>query len=95
MLSFKGYPDGRLFLKRLLPPCKRITELASNSLDRKLTLHERIVLRLHLYTCAACATYRRQLLWLSALIRHHLSRAEEPNLSLLEARKHFMHAFSR
>ncbi len=41
--------------------CKQVTQLASESLDRKLSLGERIRLRLHLFTCKLCVRFDRQL----------------------------------
>ncbi len=41
--------------------CKEVTLLASESLDRKLTLKERIGLRFHLLMCNLCTRYVRQL----------------------------------
>ncbi len=41
--------------------CKEVTLLASESLDRKLTLKERIGLQFHLLMCKLCARYVRQL----------------------------------
>lgn len=37
--------------------CKTVTPLFSHSFDRKLTLLERLRVRLHLYTCRACLNY--------------------------------------
>ncbi len=41
--------------------CKEVTQLASESLDRKSTLKERIDLRFHLLMCKLCTRYFRQL----------------------------------
>ncbi len=41
--------------------CKEVTLLASESLDRKLTLKERIGLQFHLLMCNLCTRYVRQL----------------------------------
>ncbi len=49
-------------------PCRRASELISDALDRRLSLRERVLLRVHLLLCGACRTYRRQL----ALIRRSL-----------------------
>lgn len=50
-----------LFLARRLPDCKTITPTFSASIDRKLTFKERIVMRLHLFTCEACVRYVEQI----------------------------------
>lgn len=44
--------------------CKKITELASRSLDQPLPLGRRIVMRLHLLMCQACRRYTGQLRFL-------------------------------
>ena len=41
--------------------CREVIQFASESLDRKLTLKERIGLRFHLMMCKLCARYVRQL----------------------------------
>ena len=41
--------------------CKEVTQLASESLDRKLSLKEHIGLRFHLLMCKLCTRYIRQL----------------------------------
>lgn len=45
---------------RFLPDCKKIVSLASASLDRNLSLSERIKLKLHMVTCAACLRFFEQ-----------------------------------
>lgn len=37
--------------------CKNVSPLFSYSFDRKLSLIERLRVRLHLYTCGACLNY--------------------------------------
>jgi len=44
--------------------CKEVAQLASESLDRSLTLYERLTLRLHLFRCDMCTRYVRQLKFL-------------------------------
>ena len=41
--------------------CREVTQLASESLDRKLALKERIGLHFHLMMCKLCTRYVRQL----------------------------------
>lgn len=41
--------------------CKEATELMSQEQDRTLTAMERFGLRLHVWMCAACNNYRRQM----------------------------------
>ncbi|MCZ6618876.1 MAG: zf-HC2 domain-containing protein [Gammaproteobacteria bacterium] len=44
--------------------CKEISQLASESLDRTLTLRERFTLKIHLFRCDMCSRYVRQLKFL-------------------------------
>lgn len=47
----------KLWLGRKTEECKDISPLFSYALDRKLTLTENLRIRLHLFTCGACANY--------------------------------------
>lgn len=47
--------------------CKEATELMSQEQDRKLTAMERFGLRLHVWICAGCNNYRRQMSVLRAV----------------------------
>jgi hypothetical protein len=49
--------------------CKDVSQKFSESLDRKLPLHERILIRMHQLMCRYCARFRRQLLLLRELSR--------------------------
>jgi hypothetical protein len=57
-------------------PCREMTRLASESLDRDLGRAERLALRSHLLYCAACRRYARQIVFLHAALRHFASRVE-------------------
>ena len=41
--------------------CKQATELMSQEQDRPLSLSERTALRVHVWICAGCTNYRRQM----------------------------------
>ena len=47
----------RFWLLRKLPTCQQTVEKISQSMDRELTLRERIDLKLHLWICAWCQWY--------------------------------------
>jgi hypothetical protein len=49
--------------------CKEVTRMVSESLDRKLPLHQRIGIRMHLLMCRFCSRYRKQLLLLRETMR--------------------------
>jgi predicted anti-sigma-YlaC factor YlaD len=44
--------------------CKQATAMASQQLDRELSLRQRLSLKLHLLICRYCRNYRRQLRFL-------------------------------
>jgi len=49
--------------------CKKVTQMVSESLDRKLPLHQRMGIRIHLLMCKFCSRYRKQLLILREAMR--------------------------
>jgi hypothetical protein len=61
------------FLARITPPCRDVTRLASESMDRTLPPSTRIQLQLHYWVCKACAQYRQQLLALRQAARRSTS----------------------
>ena len=66
----------RYFLLRRLPACKQMTVLMSESMERPLTLRERVTLRLHLWVCIWCVWYLEQLHTLRATLRERAERSE-------------------
>ncbi len=63
-------------LARITPPCKDVTTLSSQAMDRPLPWSMRLKLQLHYWICAACARYRDQL----SLIRRTLRGSEKSSL---------------
>jgi hypothetical protein len=51
----------RYWLLRKLPTCQATVEKISQSMERRLTLRERIELKLHLWICAWCQWYLEHL----------------------------------
>lgn len=49
-----------VLILKYLPPCKDMIDVASASLDRKLTLYESVVLKLHLIPCKPCVRFIEQ-----------------------------------
>lgn len=81
-MSFKAYDkvkqSMRYWLLRRLPTCKETVRVMSESMERRLTLRERINVKLHLWVCLWCVWYIEQLQLMRTSIR---SKAEqEPNL---------------
>ena len=52
---------GRRWLLRRLPPCEQIVAMISQSLERPLSLRERVLRRLHLWVCIWCVWYQDHL----------------------------------
>ena len=51
----------RYWLLRKLPTCQQTVEKISESMDRELSLRERINLKLHIWICAWCQWYLEHL----------------------------------
>jgi len=51
----------KLYKQHIALTCKQATLLASRSMDGRMTLHERLVLRWHLLICQNCSNYFRQI----------------------------------
>lgn len=51
----------RWFLLHRLPTCKQAVALMSESMERPLSLRERMLLKLHLWVCIWCVWYMEQL----------------------------------
>ena len=49
--------------------CSEISKKVSESFDRSLPLHERIMIRLHLMVCKYCARFKKHLVIISQAIR--------------------------
>ena len=54
--------------------CKDVSRLVSESLDRDLTWYRRIMLRLHIFICGACARYEKQLHFIRANVSRKVSQ---------------------
>ncbi len=57
-------------------PCREMTHLASQSLDRDLDRLERLALRSHLLYCSACRRFLKQALLVRTAARGLLTRLE-------------------
>jgi hypothetical protein len=67
------------WLARRLPDCKTITPNLGESLDRKLSLREKIVMKLHFFTCSGCTRYLKQIKFLSEAMHIREERLTEGN----------------
>jgi len=64
--------------------CKEVSRRVSESMDRKLPLYQRMLIRMHLLMCKYCARFRRQVVMLRKLCRSHRlnENFSDPNASL-------------
>ena len=46
----------------MIPTCEEVTQLVSESMDRKLPLGKRLAMHVHFMGCRFCRRFRRQLL---------------------------------
>ncbi len=73
---------------RMLPTCRDMTRLLSDSMDRTLPFHVRLRMRLHLLTCVLCKGYKHQLGLMRDLLRKdgaRLIEADRPQKPCLSA----------
>ncbi len=68
----------RWWLLRRLPTCKQTVKVISESMERRLSLWERITVKLHLWICLWCVWYFEHLQLMRDTIRS--KAVEEPNL---------------
>jgi hypothetical protein len=57
--------------------CREVTRLVSESLDRELSLGQRMSIKMHLMMCKLCSRYNKQLAALKEAIRLHAMREED------------------
>jgi hypothetical protein len=63
-------------MKHWMYNCKKVTYLVSESLDRQLSLHQRMGVRIHFMMCKFCTRYQEQLLFLRKTV-HLYSESNE------------------
>jgi len=49
--------------------CKEVSRRVSESMDRRLPVHQRLLIRVHLLMCRYCARFRRQMMIIRELCR--------------------------
>ncbi len=70
------------WLLHIVPSCETITHQLSESLDHKLSLRDRIYLRLHLYTCDWCTRYGQQIEIVDRVVRKQADETRTANQPL-------------
>ncbi|HWT03734.1 MAG TPA: hypothetical protein VN256_26025 [Pyrinomonadaceae bacterium] len=68
--------EASFWLGRRLPTCEEVLPVLSQSLERKLTLRERVTLRLHFLICVYCLRYLKQLRLMRASVRARSEQIE-------------------
>jgi hypothetical protein len=81
----KALHEARYFLLRRLPPCKAIAPLMSESLERRLTLRERVTLKLHLWVCIWCVWYLEHLRLMRRAVAARAANEAEGNDEIASA----------
>jgi hypothetical protein len=92
----------RYWLLRKLPTCKSMAVVMSESLDRRLNLRERVLLKLHLWVCIWCVWYLEHLQVMSETLRSRPTEAldDKPSPATAttslsaEARQRLRHALA-
>jgi hypothetical protein len=64
-------------LARITPPCKDVTRLASQAMDRPMSWSTRLNLQLHYWICEACARYRDQLHTIRQTLRRSTQQSHQ------------------
>lgn len=67
----------RWLLLHRLPTCKSMVSVMSESMERRLSLRERVVLKLHLWVCAWCAWYLEHLHLMRDSLRQRAGEAAD------------------
>jgi hypothetical protein len=64
------------WIETITPPCEDITHLLSQSMDRRLLLHQRFAMWIHLTICDRCALLREHLAFIRKVSRSNLENGE-------------------
>jgi hypothetical protein len=60
--------------------CEEVTRLVSESLDRELSLRQRVSTKIHFMMCRLCSRYNKQLAGLREAFRLHAMREEDVDI---------------
>ena len=70
---------------KTLPSCQTITELASRSLEAELGWRDKLLMKLHLWSCVACYRYLSQLKFMSRVFSIQENKFETKSAPVLSA----------
>ena len=62
--------------------CKEAAQIVSECLDREVPLHQRLLLRIHLFMCKLCSRNMSQMLFLREAMRFQASQSERVDPSV-------------
>lgn len=58
-----------IWIWRNLPHCKEIVKIITASLDGKISLRKKIIMKIHLFSCPPCENFLEQLKFLGSALR--------------------------
>jgi Mn-dependent DtxR family transcriptional regulator len=61
----------------MIPSCEEVTQLVSESMDRKLPMGKRIAVRIHFLMCKFCRRFNHQLLFIRKAGQQYKDKATE------------------
>lgn len=64
-------------MSRLTPSCDIITHKISESMDSKISLRDKLQIRIHLMGCKLCTRYREQLLVIQDMLNRYAENLEQ------------------
>lgn len=67
---------------RTLPTCKEVVKLLTSSMDRRLTLREWFVAKLHLHACDSCVNFLKQIKFIRSTLLQGDAKLGEVNTSV-------------
>lgn len=64
-------------MEKMTPACEIISQKISRSMDEKISLKERLQIRIHTFGCVLCARYRDQLITMRRMIENYSKKVQE------------------
>lgn len=64
-------------MEKMTPACDIITQKISRSMDEKLSLKDRLQIRIHTFGCELCSRYRNQLITMRRMIAGYSNKMDE------------------
>ena len=69
------------------PECRTIAETISRSMDEKISLRERLAIRIHNLGCILCDRYRKQLLMIRKMLENLQKVDQDESIKMPASRK--------